>query len=125
LVSKTRYDGVGRSLVSYASDGGGDTAWSHARTVTGDNVLEQGEFTYDNFGNTIFIKAKQRFHDETATGALDNPGAAPKARVAYAASYYDAALRLTHAVDVGTNGGSNYTRPSSAPARSDGVLVTS
>ena len=46
-----------------------------------------------------------------------------KARVTYAASYYDGADRLTGVVDVGTNGGSSYTRPSSVPSRSDTVLV--
>ena len=56
--------------------------------------------------------------DETATGALGNATTTPKARVSYAANYYDAANRLTAAVDVGTNGGSSYTRPSSAPLRS-------
>src|SRR5262249_12142587 len=38
---------------------------------------------------------------------------------------YDPAERLTATVDVGTNGGSAYTRPASVPARSDTVLVTS
>src|SRR5262249_12626261 len=33
--------------------------------------------------------------------------------------------RLTDSVDVGTNGGSSYTRPSSVPSRSDSVLVQS
>ena len=64
-------------------------------------------------------------HNETATGALGDPNTAPKARVSYAAAYYDLADRPTATVDVGTNGGSAWTRPSSVPARSDTVLVTS
>ncbi len=47
------------------------------------------------------------------------------ARTSYVASYFDGADRLTCTVDVGTNGGSSYTRPSSVPSRSDTVLVTS
>src|SRR5206468_2112021 len=48
-----------------------------------------------------------------------------KARVSYQAFYYDAADRLADTVDVGTYGGSSYSRPASAPARSDTALVTS
>lgn len=48
----------------------------------------------------------------------------PPARVSYSAAYYDAADRMTDQVDVGTNGGSAYARPSSVPTVSDTVLVT-
>jgi RHS repeat-associated protein len=41
------------------------------------------------------------------------------------ASYYDAADRLTATVNVGTNGGTLYTRPSTPAAPSDTALVTS
>ena len=45
--------------------------------------------------------------------------------MSYAAAYYDAADRPTAEVDVGTNGGTAYTRPpSSAPSPSDTALVT-
>ncbi len=71
------------------------------------------------------MTARQRFHDETGTGALGDPSTAPKARVSYAAAYYDKANRLTDSVNVGTNGGSSYTRPGTVPSRSDTVLVTS
>ena len=46
------------------------------------------------------------------------PDTDPPARVYYAADYYDAADRLTATVDVGTNGGSAWTRPSTVPAAS-------
>jgi hypothetical protein len=39
-------------------------------------------------------------------------------------NYYDAADRPTDSVNIGTNGGSSYTRPGTVPARSDTVLVT-
>ena len=93
-----------------------------------DPVLQQIETT--SHGNSlrnshvILVTAKQRFHDETGTGALGTASTGVKARVSYAASYFDGADRLTGVVDVGTNGGSSYTRPSTFPSRSDTVLVT-
>jgi RHS repeat-associated protein len=56
---------------------------------------------------------------------LGNPTTAPKARVSYVANYYDLADRLTDTANVGTNGGTAYTRPSSVPSHSDTVLVAS
>jgi RHS repeat-associated protein len=123
LVSKALYDGASRATKQFATDGGGDSAWSDAGNVTADVVLTQTETQYDADSNPIFVIRKERFHDETATGELGNATTAPKARVSYAAAYYDAASRLTASVNVGTNGGSAYTRPSSVPSRSDTVLV--
>jgi RHS repeat-associated protein len=125
LVTKRAYDGAGRLTTVYTTDGGGDSSWSDAGNVTGDAVLEQVEYTLDADGNVILTTTRQRNHDETATGALGNPTTSPKARVYYLADYYDAANRLTAEVDVGTNGGSSYTRPSSVPSGSATVLVTS
>ena len=91
-------------------------------------VLQQIETTYDSNSHSnsqvILVTAKQRFHDETGTGAFGTASTGVKARVSYAASYFDGADRLTGVVDVGTNGGTSYTRPSSVPSRSDTVLVT-
>ncbi|MFL5241992.1 MAG: RHS repeat domain-containing protein [Gemmataceae bacterium] len=123
-VNKSQFDGAGRATISYVSDGGGDAAWADASNVTGDNVLSQIESTYDKDGNVILVTDCERNHDETTTGALGNPTTAPKARVSYTASYYDLANRLTGSVDVGTNGGTAWTRPSSVPTASDTVLVT-
>jgi hypothetical protein len=89
-----------------------------------DAVLHQVETTYNSNSHVILVTAKQRFHDETGTGALGTASTGVKARVTYAASYFDGADRLTGVVDVGTNGGSSYTRPSTLPSRSDTVLVT-
>jgi len=123
LVTKDQYDGAGRLTVEYTSDGGGDTTWADAGNVIGDNVLEQVETTYDKNGNPILVTDRQRNHDETMTGALGNPTTGPKARVYYSAAYYDSVDRLTASVDVGTNGGTAYTRPSTPPAPSDTALV--
>jgi hypothetical protein len=87
-------------------------------------VLQQTDTQYDKDGNLILVTTRQRFHNETATGALGNATTAPKARVSYVAYYYDAANRPTATVDVGTNGGSAYTRPANPPSSSPTVLVT-
>jgi RHS repeat-associated protein len=125
LVTKTQYDGAGRAVKSFTTDGLGDAGWLSAGSVAGNNVLSQSETQYDADGNPILTIDRERFHDETATGALGDPNTTPMARVSYAASYYDAANRLIASVDVGTNGGTAYTRPASVPAASDTVLVTS
>jgi RHS repeat-associated protein len=123
LVSKYAYDGAGRTKVQFATDGGGDTSWADAFNVTGDAVLTQTDAQYDSDGNPVLVTSRQRFHDETATGPLGDPNTGPKARASYAALYYDAADRLIHSVDVGTNGGTSYTRPANVPNRSDTVHV--
>jgi RHS repeat-associated protein len=124
-VDKTTYDGAGRPTVEYVTDGGGDTGYSDASSVTGDAVLEQTELSYDADGNTIQTTTRERFHDQTVTGALGTPTTGVHARVSYQAAYFDKADRLTDSVDVGTNGGTAYTRPSSVPSRSDSMLVNS
>ncbi len=124
LVFKQRYDGAGRLVKSFTTDGGGDTSWADAGTVTGDVVLSQMETQYDANSNAILVTSRERFHDEATTGELAGPTVAPKARVSYTAQYYDLADRPTASVDVGTNGGSAYVRPATVPARSDTVLVT-
>ncbi len=124
LVQKKVYDGVGRLTKQYTTDGGSDSAWSDADDVTSDNVLEQVEFAYDTGSHVILTTTKQHFHDDTGTGELGTASSGNKARVSYQAAYYDSADRLVNSVDVGTNGGSSYTRPGSAPSRSDTVLVT-
>src|SRR5262249_26032424 len=95
LVGKMQYDGAGRAVKSFTTDGGGDTTWADAGTLTGDVVLTQTENQYDTSGNVLLVIVKDRFHDETATGELGNAGTAPKARVSYVAYYYDLANRLT------------------------------
>ena len=125
MVSKADFNGVGWTTKSYLTDGGGDTAYGDADDVTGDIVLSQGEMTYDLNGNVLLSASRMRFHDETGTGALGTPSTGVKARVSYSVNYYDLGDRLTDSVDVGTNGGSAYTRPGTVPSRSDTVLVNS
>ena len=124
LVTKAQYNGAGWVSKAFVTDGGGDAGWADAGNVAGDRVLSQSGYTYDANGNVILGTSKQRFHDEAGTGELGDPNTGPKARVSYAAFYYDAADRLTAGVDVGTNGGAAYARPASTPVRSDTALVT-
>lgn len=109
-------------FVSFISDGGGDSSWTHATHVTGDRVLEQGTYAYDKNSNLLLSSLSQRHHDAvTDTGALT----AGNSRTYYSAAYYDRLNRLTHEVNVGTNGSAAYIRPASPAARSDTNLVTS
>jgi RHS repeat-associated protein len=124
-VSKSEFDGVGRGTKQYVTDGGGDSGYTDADDVTSDNVLSQVETTFDGNGNVLLRVSRERFHDETGTGALGTPSSGVKARVSYNAAYYDKGDRLTDSVNVGTNGGSSYTRPGTVPTRSDTVLVNS
>ena len=125
LVQKSSFDGAGRLTVEYTTDGGSGSTYADASSVSGDIVLEQTENTYDKSGNTIEELTRERFHDASGTGALGDPGSGIGARVSYMGFYYDLANRPTDTVDVGTNGGTSWTRPSSVPSSSSTVLVTS
>jgi RHS repeat-associated protein len=125
-VTKDVFDAAGRQTTEYLTDGAGDSTWADASSVANNYVVQQTETQYDGDSNPLLVTTRQRFHDATATGALTTPTSmsGPKARVSYVASYYDAADRLVHQVDVGTNGGNTYTWQSTVPARSDTVLAT-
>src|SRR5262249_35037479 len=126
LVTKDRYDGAGRQVTMYATDGLGDTTWADANTVANNNVLTQTDTQYDADGNAILVISRQRFHDETRLGALGDANSTDvaKARASYMALYYDAANRPTDQVNIGTNGGMPFVRPDSPPPPSDTVLVS-
>jgi RHS repeat-associated protein len=124
VVTKDVYDGAGRVTTEYSTDGAGGSGWANAGIVTSDNVLQQVELGYDSDGNVILTTIRQRNHDESALGSLGTPTTSPKSRVSYIADYFDAANRLTNEVNVGTNGGGAWTRPSTVPTGSDTVLLT-
>ena len=121
------FDSLGRVSASYTVTSEQGVSWSTAMSPTNSVVLEQTEYSYDAAGNVILATHRERFHDAStvAKGRLGTPTTGIPARVSYVASYFDAANRLTAAVNVGTNGGQAYSRPASTPARSDTVLVTS
>jgi RHS repeat-associated protein len=119
--SKRVYDGLGRVTKQYTAYDTDETAYTDADDVTGDTVLEQSVVTYDVNGNVTQTAGYQRKHTEAGTGELTTSSA----RVTYAASWFDGANRTTASANYGTNGGAAFSRPSTAPARSDTVLVTS
>src|SRR5579885_3317312 len=124
LWTKSSYDGAGRDVMDYTTDGAGGTTWSAASSVASDTVLEQVQTVYDAEGNPIETIDRQRFHNATGTGALGSPSSGIGARVYYAAEYYDNADRVIADVNAGTSGGSAWTRPGSVPASSATLLVT-
>jgi RHS repeat-associated protein len=128
--TKYSYDGAGREVISYVTDGGAVNnaasagTWLVAASVAGDIVLTQTQEIYDDDGNVIETVTADRLPEDstTAVGALGAGG--PAARVSYAASYYDAADRDIANESVGTNGGVAWTRPSSPDASDANHLVT-
>jgi len=119
-VDKSAFDGAGRDIADYVTDGAGGTSWADASTVTGDHVLNQVFTTYDSDSNPILAVNYDRFSNATSTGVL----ASSDSRLTYVADYYDAADRLTATEDVGTNGGSAWTRPTTPDASDATHLVT-
>ena len=119
VVRKHEYDGAGRQVKGYVSDGGGDSAWAHALNVTDDTVLEQTETQYDGSGNAIFTVLRQRFHNTPGNGPLGAPSnPSNAARVSYSGAWFDLANRMTASVDWGTNGGTAMSqRPTDVPDR--------
>ena len=89
--------------------------------------MEQAETTYDAGSHVIQVTSRQRYHNAAAAqlGPLQNPSATPNARVTYVAQYPDPIGRLSVTASYGTNGGTGLTRPATAPARSDSILVSS
>ena len=126
-VMQSRYDGAGRLTTNFTLGNVPSATWANATSLTASLVLEQTEYTYDAASNVILTTNRQRFHDASSSllGSLGTPTSGIPARVSFAASYYDAADRLTASVNVGTNGGLSYVRPGTAPAGSDTALVTS
>jgi YD repeat-containing protein len=124
LWSKSQFDGAGRDVMDSTTDGAGGTTWATAGSITNDTVLEQVQTVYDTDNNVIETIDRQRFHNATGTGALGSPTSGIGARVYYTASYYDSADRDIADVNVGTNGGTAWTRPSTPPSSSATVLVT-
>src|SRR6185295_17127579 len=140
-MSKMVFDGADRVTKSYITDGGAVnntssagtilSSWSSAGTVGDDIVLQQSEYQYDADGQVLLTTTRQRFDDNASNskGELINVAdtTGHNARVSYVANYYDAVGRTTMTVNVGTNGGSVWSRPANATSnsRSDTVLITS
>lgn len=116
---------LGSSSNSSSSSGPG-AEYSAATDVTGDTILQQAETTYDAAGNVTWTVTRQRRHDATGTGQLTTmSGSQPQARVSFVGAWFDAVGRQTAVADYGTYNDGTPTRPNSAPARSDTILVSS
>ena len=136
--TKHAYNGAGWDIKDTTSDGGqlnsantfGTSAmFTEASGTTNDIVLEQTLTSHDNDGNPTMVISRQRFDSDptgpTGEGDLAGPGGGNLAsRDYYSGSYYDNAERMTASVNVGTNGGSAWSMPTSVPSRSSTVLVT-
>ena len=147
-MTKMTYDGAGRAVTTYTTDGGAVgndgsilTDWADAGTVNNDIVLTQTSTDYDADGNAIETVNAERNHSASGTGALftitsidsstTNTGSfvisttasSASSRIYYASNYYDKADRLVGLVNVGDAGGSSYERPSVAATASSSTLL--
>ena len=118
--SKTAYDGLGRVMKQYHAYDTDETAYTDASTVTGDTVLEQSEVSYDASGNVIQITAYAQAHRGWHRRTHHLLGAGDLTRPVGSMGRTVRPLRPTTAPTAAAR-----SRPSSPPARSDTVLVTS
>ena len=126
--TKNVYDGAKRLTAKYVGYdlGASESTYAGASDVTDDMIVEQTEAAYDDASNVIQSTFRQRFHNANGTGPLTYPGGPqPQARVTYAAFYPDALGRPQAQCNYGTNGDAAFTRSSTIPASSNGVLVAS
>jgi RHS repeat-associated protein len=96
------HDRVSKISVSdRLTEAGGTLNYANATSVSGDTVLEEAEYTYNdpNGGVLEMIKSRMRVHDATATGALTDADAV----TSYLGLIYDDALRQVATVNFGTN----------------------
>jgi RHS repeat-associated protein len=121
---KYAYDSIGRVATSYIGLIGSGT--DDPATVTGDYIFEQATAIYDNASNLTQMTGISRYEGNTSsTGALiAPPTSGSNARPSYVAVWYDPLGRPTTGADYGTNNNASFTRPTSAPAASDTVIVT-
>ncbi len=126
---KDVYDGAGRFVTRYTTDGGAVNNsgsplldWSDADSVANDVVVSETDAQLDADGNPILTTTKDRL--PTASGTTEGALTSGNARISYDAMYFDAADRKTAEENVGTNDGTVWTRPSTPDATDDSHLVT-
>lgn len=125
VATKSTYDSLGRTVKSYTGYDTSESSYGDADDVTGDTILQQAEYTYNEVGQTLLVTTRQRLNDATGTGELTTTsGSNPKARVSFAAMWYDGAGRSIAACNYGTNNDTTLSRPTTPPSRSDTELVT-
>ncbi len=128
LFTKSSYDSQARLTATYLGyyTAAGQESYSDVGQITSSNkIFEQTLNTYDDAGNQVLATTYQRFDTATGNGVLQFPYASqPLARASYIAQWFDVVSRVTATADYGTNGDAAFTRPATAPASSDTVLVT-
>ncbi len=67
LWTKDQFNGVGWLTTESETDGGSGTTWAQAGSLSGDQVLTQELYTYDNNGNVILQEEKDRFNTDTSS----------------------------------------------------------
>ncbi|MFA9478962.1 RHS repeat-associated core domain-containing protein [Phycisphaerales bacterium AB-hyl4] len=121
LTSKRVYDGLGRAVADFTGYSTVSASYAEATSIDDEIVLEQLETLYNDAGHVLQVTRYARHHDDTSsTGALSTGNA----RRSYQAFWYDGGGRRVAMANYGTNGGSGLTRPATAPAPSDDVLVS-
>jgi RHS repeat-associated protein len=130
LWTKDIYNGSGQVIAQYQTGAGAaaGTTWADADSVSGDHVLSQDVYQYDNDGNLITDTTSDRLSTDASgtgegLGALTS-GGSTAARVSEEAWYYDAADRLVESADLGTNIGGFSYNASSPVADSSAALTT-
>jgi RHS repeat-associated protein len=115
--TKRVYDGHGRVVESFTTDRGGPTVSNNAST--GDQVVEQAHYAYDDRDRVSVVTHLRRRHDDTATrGTLDVTGSG--AVRTFAGTIYDDADRVIKTVNLGTNIPFNSNDPLSVVLRTGG-----
>ena len=147
--TKNVFDGADRLTGTFITDGGAVNnsgspvlTYAAASSVFSDVVIQQTAYGYNGDGDTIETVTAQRssadpddaegalFSDTSnSDGSLNVTAASGDdsslgSMIDFDASYFDAADRDIADVNVGTNGSSAWTRPTSVPSDSSTVLVT-
>jgi RHS repeat-associated protein len=141
-LAKYSYDRLGQRTHEFILATDDDTTFTHVLDVAGDKVFEERQSVYDS-GHRVWMTATiSRLHGDTSTtGALDTDNGANtftsassgtmKGRIQITAYWFDSLSRETDRAEFGTNdattNGYQFDRGdySTAPTRSDTVLVTS
>ncbi len=123
---KSAFDSVSRLERSATTVRTGLPTYDEAGNLGADTVTEQSKFYYDDAGNQIKTRHRERNHDATGTGNLKGQvdDGQPAARTLYSCSWPDGVGRTVAVANYGTNGGDKVDRPALIPASTPLCLVS-